>query len=88
MLCGLRIKPAEGLLLDVPGKKPRDEVLGKGRRRAGADRHAKLVEVGRPQAVDLDLDRLAIRRWARHAGHAALRVGLPLRCGETSFATR
>jgi hypothetical protein len=33
----------------------------------------------------LGLDRLAIRRWARHAGHAALRPGLPLRCGETSF---
>jgi hypothetical protein len=43
MLCGLRIKPAEGLLLDGPGEKPRDEVLGKGRRRAGAERHAPQV---------------------------------------------
>ena len=28
MLCGLRIKPAEGLLLDMPAKKPRHEILG------------------------------------------------------------
>jgi hypothetical protein len=38
-------------------------------------------------AADLGLDRLAIERWARHAGHAALRRALPLRFGETSFAT-
>ena len=45
------------------------------------------VEAERPHAADLGLDRRAIRRWARHAGHAALRPGLALRFGETSFAT-
>ncbi len=47
----------EGLLLDVPAEKPRHEVLGEGQRRGGAERHApqgaKLVEVERPQAIDL-----------------------------------
>jgi hypothetical protein len=60
-------------------------------RRGGAERDApqgaKRVEVERPHADDLGLDRRAIRRWARHAGHAALRPGLALRFGETSFAT-
>ena len=64
MLCGLRIKSTLGLLLDVPAEKPRHEVLGEGRRRGGAERHApqgaKLVEAERPHAVDLGLDRLAI----------------------------
>src|SRR5436309_1131527 len=31
MLRGFRIKPTEGLLLDVPAKEPRDESLGEGR---------------------------------------------------------
>jgi hypothetical protein len=31
MLRGFRIKPTEGLLLDVPAKEPRDEILGEGR---------------------------------------------------------
>ena len=91
MLCGLRIKSTPGLLLEVPAEKPRHEILGEGRRRGGAERHApqgaKRVEVERPHAADLDLDRLAIERWARHAGHAALRPDLALRFGETSFAT-
>jgi hypothetical protein len=36
MLCGFRIKPATHLLLDVPAKKPRNEILGEAwwRRRA------------------------------------------------------
>jgi hypothetical protein len=38
MLCGLRIKPAEGLLLNVPAEKPRHEVLAKGRRRRRPER--------------------------------------------------
>ena len=75
MLCGLRIKSTLGPLLDVPAEKPRHEVLGEGRRRGGAERHApqgaKFVEAERP-ADDLGLDCLAIERWARHAGHAAL----------------
>src|SRR3984893_5284328 len=32
MFRGFRIKLADGLLLDVPAKEPRDEILGKGRR--------------------------------------------------------
>src|SRR3984893_14908916 len=40
MLCGLRIKSTPGLLLEVPAEKPRHEVLGEGRRRGGAERHA------------------------------------------------
>src|SRR5262249_50079314 len=32
-LCGIRIKPTEGLLLDVPADEPRQEVLGEGRGR-------------------------------------------------------
>jgi hypothetical protein len=54
MLCSLWIKPTLGLLLDVPAEKPRHEVLGKGRRRGGAERHApqgaKFVEAERPHA--------------------------------------
>jgi hypothetical protein len=91
MLCGLRIKSTLGLLLDVPAEEPRHEVLGEGRRRGGAERDApqgaKRVEVERPHAADLDLNHLAIERWARHAGHATLRPDLALRLGETSFAT-
>jgi hypothetical protein len=64
MLCGLWIKPAEGLLLDMPADEPRHEILGEGRRRGAAERHApqgaKRVEVNRPQAVDLGLNRVAI----------------------------
>jgi hypothetical protein len=45
------------------------------------------LEAERPHADDLGLDCLAIERWARHAGHAALRPDLPLRFGATLFAT-
>jgi hypothetical protein len=91
MLCGLGIKPAEGLFLDVPADEPRHEVLGEGRRRRRPEgdppQGAKFVEAERPHADDLGLDCLAIERWARHAGHAALRPDLPLRFGATLFAT-
>ena len=63
-LCSIGIKPAEGLLLDVPADEPRHEVLGEGRRRRRPQRRAperaKLVEAEGPHAVDLGLDRLAI----------------------------
>jgi Resolvase, N terminal domain len=76
--------------LDMPAEKPRHEVLGEGgrRRRPEGDppQGAKFFEAERPHAVDLGLDRLAIRCWM-HAGHAALRPDLPLRFDETSFAT-
>src|ERR1700680_1597146 len=39
-LCGIRIKPAEGLLLDVPAEEPRHEVSGEGRRRGRPQRRA------------------------------------------------
>ena len=88
-LCGLRIKPAEGLLLEVPADETRDEVLAESRRWGRTERRApqgaKLVEAERPHAVDLGLDRLAI--GASHAGHAALRPDLLLRFGATSLAT-
>ena len=56
----------------------------------GGDRNvvrhsAKRVEAERPHAVDLGFDCLAIKRGARHAGHATLRPGLPLRFGGISF---
>ena len=59
-------------------EKPRHEVLGEGRRRgeSGTSR-ATGCEARRGRAThadDLGLDRRAIRRWARHAGHAALRA--------------
>src|SRR3954468_5985163 len=60
-----RIKPTEGLLLDMPADEPRHEVLGKGRGwgrpQCGAPQGAKLVEAEQPHAVDLGLDRFAIR---------------------------
>jgi len=91
MLCGLWINPGEGLFLDVPADEPRHEVLGEGRRRRRPEgdppQGAKFVEAERPHADDLGLDCLAIERWARHAGHAALRPDLPLRFGATLFAT-
>src|SRR5712692_9827052 len=63
-LCRIRIKPPEGLLLDVPADEPRDQVLGEGRGRGRPQgrtpQGAKLVEAERPHAVDLGLDRLAI----------------------------
>jgi hypothetical protein len=42
---------------------------------------------GRATARGRSRRRLAIERWARHADHATLRPDLPLRFGETSFAT-
>jgi hypothetical protein len=76
MLCGLWIKPAEGLFLDVPADEPRHEVLGEGRRRRRPEgeppQGVKFFEAERPHAVDLGLGRLAIRCWAMHAGHATL----------------
>jgi hypothetical protein len=64
MLCGFRIEPPKRLLLDVPAKKPRDEILGEGWRRGGAERRApqgaKPIEAEGPNAVDFGLDRLAI----------------------------
>jgi hypothetical protein len=52
MLRGVRIKLADGLLLDVPAKEPRDEILGKSQRRGRPKRRApqgaKLVEAERP----------------------------------------
>jgi hypothetical protein len=48
MLGGFRIKPAKRLLLEVPAKKPRNEILGEPWRRRCAKRRtpqvAKLVE--------------------------------------------
>jgi hypothetical protein len=38
MLGGFRIKPAKRLLLDVPAKKPCDEILGEAWRRSCAKR--------------------------------------------------
>ena len=65
MLRGFRIKLADGLLLDVPAKEPRDEILGKGRRwgrpKRRAAKGAKLIEAERPHAVNLSLDSLAIK---------------------------
>jgi len=88
---GFRIKPAKRLLLEVPSKKPGDEILGEARRRSCAERRtpqtAKLIDAERPNAVDLGLDRLPIERGARHGSQAALRPGLPFRFGATSFAT-
>ncbi|MFZ3324669.1 MAG: hypothetical protein WA231_01710 [Methylocella sp.] len=59
------IKLADGLLLDVPAKEPRDEILGKGRRwgrpKRRAPQGAKLIEAERPHAVNLSLDSLAIK---------------------------
>jgi hypothetical protein len=91
MFGGFRIKSPKHLLLDVPAKKPRDEILGEAWRRSCAKRRmpqaAKFVEAERPNAVDLGLDRLAIKRGARHGSQAALRPGLPFRFGATSLAT-
>ena len=64
MLCGLRIKSTLGPLLDVPADEADDEVLGEALRCRRTERHppqgAKLVEVERPNAVDLGLDCFAI----------------------------
>jgi hypothetical protein len=66
MLGDFRIKSPKRLLLEVPAKKPRDEILGVAWRRSCAKRRtpqaAELVEAERPNAVDLGLDRLAIKR--------------------------
>lgn len=65
MLRGFRIKLADGLLLDVPAKEPRDEIVDKGRRwgrpKRRAPQGAKLIEAERPHAVNLSLDSLAIK---------------------------
>src|ERR1700730_1138386 len=57
MLRGFRIKLGAGLLLDVPAKEPRDEILGKsqrwGRPKRRAPQGAKLIEAERPHAVNL-----------------------------------
>src|SRR6202030_2364230 len=56
-LCAVCIKPAEGLLLEVPADEAGDEVLGEGawrrRPKRPAPEGAKLVEAERPHAVDL-----------------------------------
>jgi hypothetical protein len=57
-LRGFRIKLADGLLLDVPAKEPRDEI---GRPKRRAPQGAKLIEAERPHAVNLSLDSLAIK---------------------------
>jgi hypothetical protein len=43
MLGGFRIKPPKRLLLDVPAKKPRDEILGEAWWRSCAKRRAPQV---------------------------------------------
>jgi hypothetical protein len=61
----LRGFSADGLLLDVPAKEPRDEILGRGRRRGRPKRRApqgaKLIEAERPYAVNLSLYSLAMK---------------------------
>jgi hypothetical protein len=65
MFGGFRIKSPKRLLLDVPPKKPCDEILGEAWRRRGMKRGtplaAELIDAERPNAVDLGLDRLAIK---------------------------
>jgi hypothetical protein len=64
MFCGLRIKPADGLLLNVPAEEPCYEILGEGRRwgrpKRSPPQAAKLVKAERPHAFDLGLDHFAI----------------------------
>jgi hypothetical protein len=43
MLCGFRIKLAKRLLLDVPAKKPGDEILGEAWRRSCTKRDTSLA---------------------------------------------
>jgi hypothetical protein len=65
MFGGFRSKAPQRLLLDVPPKKPCDEIHGKAWRRRGMKRGtplaAKLIDAERSNAVDLGLDRLAIK---------------------------
>jgi hypothetical protein len=61
MLCGFRIKSPKRLLLDVPAKKPGDEILGEAWGRRGTKRRtpqaAKRVDAEWPNPVELGLDR-------------------------------
>ena len=65
MFGGFRIKSPKHLLLEVPAKKPGDEILGEARRRSCTERRtpqvAKRVDAERPNAVGLGLDRLPIK---------------------------
>src|SRR6202011_333355 len=63
MLRGFRIKLADGLLLDVPAKEPRDEILGKGRRWGRPKRRTPQgAKTGMPSSA-LDREAIEETRW-------------------------